>query len=109
MLRDVESPGRRLPSAARTITVLAVGLLVLDGVLLCLAGFWTGRVTLALAGAFFMLCAGLVVRYWRRTRRKLQEIAADQTALRSEMAALSEALRRGDSGDAGQRERPHPS
>lgn len=83
-----------LPPRGRALTYLAVGFLLLDGVLLGLAGLWSGRPGL-LAGA--VACAGLaagVVLLWRRQRRLLAEMAEAREAVRTEARALRELLRR---------------
>ena len=61
----------------RTITILAVGFLGLDGVLLMLAGLWSARMGLVVWGVIFSLGAGLVVRYWKRYVRTLEELGQD--------------------------------
>ncbi len=63
---------RRRPG--RLVTILAVGFLGLDGVLLVMAGLWSGRVGLLLWGIGFGLGAVAVLFYWRRYIRGLQEL-----------------------------------
>jgi hypothetical protein len=58
----------------RTVTVLAVGFLVLDGALLTMAGVWSGRLGLILWGIVCGAGAAGVFYYWRRHLRGLREI-----------------------------------
>jgi membrane protein implicated in regulation of membrane protease activity len=63
---------RRRPG--RLVTILAVGFLALDGVLLIMAGLWSGRWGLSLWGMGFALGAVAVWFYWRRYLRGLREL-----------------------------------
>lgn len=58
----------------RVVTVLAVGFLALDGVLLILAGVWSSSLVLAGLGVAFCLAAVAVVLYWKRYRRQLGDL-----------------------------------
>jgi hypothetical protein len=84
----------------KALTVLAVGCLLLDGVLLLLAGIW-GRRAGPLAGGIFCLCAaGGVALLWRRHQRAVTELDEARRAVQAEIQALR-ALVRGDSAPPG--------
>ncbi len=71
--------------SGRTLTVLAVGFLLLDGALLLLAGMWSGRLGLIVWGTVFVLGAIGVGAYWKRHTRHLREL---QEALQTEAMEL---------------------
>ena len=75
-------------------TLLAVGFLVLDGVLLVLAGLWGRRLGPAVGGLCCLAAAGLVQLYWRRHRRAVEELAQARRAVQDEVRALRDLLRR---------------
>jgi len=77
----------------RGITILAVGFLGLDAVLLGMAGWWTRRQDLLLVGGVLLLAAWGVLLLWRRQRRRLAEIAAAQAALKSAAGDLRVLIR----------------
>lgn len=82
------------PPRGRALTYLAVGFLLLDAVLLGLAGLWSRRPGL-IGGA--ALCGGLalaVLLLWRRQRRLLAEMADAREAVQTEARALRDLLRR---------------
>ena len=81
------------PPAFRTLTLVAVGFLALDGAALLGVGLWSGRVALLVAGAGLLLAVGLVLLFWRRHLRRLDEIAAARRELRDEAEAMRRALR----------------
>jgi hypothetical protein len=56
-------------------------------------GLWSGRVALLVAGAGLLLAVGLVLLFWRRHLRRLDEIAAARRELRDEAEAMRRALR----------------
>jgi predicted alpha/beta hydrolase len=73
MGRDIKL--RRHPG--RIITTVAVGFLLLDAVLLFLAGLWSDRLGLMLWGAGFGAAAVTVYVSWRRYLRHLRQLRAD--------------------------------
>ena len=73
-IRSTRRGGSARTQPGRTITVLAVGFLVLDGALLTMAGVWSGRFGLILWGVGFGAAAAGVFYYWRRHLRRLREI-----------------------------------
>ncbi len=77
------------------MTILAVGFLVLDGVLLLLAGLWTHRWGPLLGGAVCLAGAAGVVWLWRRHQRQVADLATARQAVREEVLALR-ALVRGE-------------
>jgi len=79
---------------SRTLTVVAVGFLVLDGILLLLAGIWTGRSGLIVGGVGFSGAAVLVVVAWRVHVRRLEDLHAAFEARERELAALQDAIDR---------------
>lgn len=82
----------------RTMTILAVGLLVLDGLLLVLAGIWTRSPWLGGGGAALLLVAGLIALYYRRYQRQLEAIERSREELREQIGTLRELLRRREEG-----------
>ncbi len=89
-----------VPVRGRALTLVAVGFLLLDGVLLLFAGVW-GRQAGPLAGGILCLgAAGGVVLLWRRHRRRVAELAEARRAVQEEARALR-ALLRGDPAPPG--------
>lgn len=81
----------------RTVTVIAIGALGLDGVLLILAGVATGRTSLTLVGLGCLAGGVLVWQYWKRYRRLLEELRHERAALGREAEELRRVLREGQS------------
>lgn len=81
------------------MTILAVGLLMLDGVLLLLAGIWTRSAWLDAGGAALLLLGGLIAGYYRRYQRQLEAIDRSREELRQQIHALRDLLRRPDEGE----------
>jgi hypothetical protein len=79
--------------AARTITLLAAGLLALDAVLLALAGLWSARPGLVAWGAVLGAGAIGVLVLRRRYVKRLEELADARRALRGELGDLARTLR----------------
>ena len=77
----------------RTLTVIAVGFLVLDGFLLGLAGLWTRDLVLMLLAGVLLVIALLVVAFWRRQLQRLEEIASARQEMREEARALRELVK----------------
>ena len=75
------------------MTVIAVGVLLLDGVLLGVAGLWSDRPGLMISGIVLLGLAGGVVLLWRRQLRILAEINAARAEMREEASALRELVR----------------
>ena len=61
----------------RIITTVAVGFLLLDAVLLFLAGLWSDRLGLMLWGTGFGAAAVAVYASWRWYLRHLKQLRAD--------------------------------
>ena len=80
------------PLASRALTFLASGFLGLDGAMLLAVGWWTGRPAFGVVGAVLLLSSGLVLVYWRRHLRQLEEIAAARRALRDDTESLRRLL-----------------
>jgi hypothetical protein len=78
----------RAHPASRPLTLLAFGFLLIDAVLLTLAGLWSQRGALLVLGAVFALAAAGVLVYWRAHQKRLAEIAEAQRELKAEMEAL---------------------
>jgi hypothetical protein len=79
--------------ASRTLTIVAAGFLGFDGAALVGLGVWAGRTSLVFVGLVLFLSSGLVLFSWRRYQRRIEEIAADRTALREEVKGLRDLLR----------------
>lgn len=73
--------------------MLAVGFLLLDGVLLLLIGLWSPSPRHVVGGAVCLVLAGGVVLLWRRQRRLQAELAAARAEVRDEARALRDLLR----------------
>ena len=82
-------PARR----GRALTIIAVGVLSLDGVLLLLAGLWSHHPILLAMGAVMLLLAVGVNLLWRRQVRVLDEIAQARAEMQAEVQALQGILR----------------
>lgn len=82
-------PARR----GRVLTIIAVGGLTLDGVLLLLAGLWSHRPILLALGAVMLLFAVGTYFLWRRQVRVLEEIAQARAEVRAEVQAIQGILR----------------
>jgi membrane protein implicated in regulation of membrane protease activity len=78
--------------ASRTLTIIAAGFLGFDGATLLGLGIWAGRTSLVVVGLVLFLSSGVVLLYWRRYQRRLEEIAADRHALREEVKELRNLL-----------------
>jgi hypothetical protein len=76
------------------MTLVAVGCLILDGVLLALAGFWARRAELVLGGATSLVLALAVVYLWRRHKRTLAELRRARREVADEARALRDLVRR---------------
>jgi len=70
------------------MTTFAVGLLLLDGVLLLIAAFWARNWLLGILGCAFILLAGVVILYWRRYQRALEDVMRARDALKAEAQEL---------------------
>jgi hypothetical protein len=82
--------------SGRAMTIIAVGFLELDGVLLGLAGLWHHEWSLLIPGFGLAMAGGIVLLYWRRHRRRLEEIAAARQEMRGEVQALREMIKQQD-------------
>jgi hypothetical protein len=78
----------------RVATVVAVGALGLDGLLLLGAGSWSDSTGLVLGGVTCLLLAGLVLLGWRRHRRIAAELAEARRELRQEVESLRQLIRK---------------
>lgn len=74
-------------------TWIAVGVLVLNALLLGAAGLVAGRLFLVGAAGLSLLGARAVVVAWRRHLRSLDELTAARQALRDEALALRELVK----------------
>ena len=77
---------------SRTLTFIAAGFLGFDGATLIGLGLWAGRTSLVVIGVVLFLSSGLVLHHWRRHQRRIQEIAAEQRALREDVKDLRNLL-----------------
>jgi uncharacterized membrane protein YccC len=79
---------------SRTLTTVAVGFLLLDGVLLGWAGLDLGRPWLVGAAGVCVAAALLVVGVWRRYRRTLQELEDARREMKQDVESLRDLLDR---------------
>ena len=76
----------------RTLTTAAIGFLLLDAVLLVIAGLWAKRIALLLGAVACALMAVVVVVAWRRYRRAMEEVRAARRAMMSEVESIRDLL-----------------
>jgi membrane protein implicated in regulation of membrane protease activity len=79
--------------AFRSLTLVAAGFLAFDGAALTGLGVWSGRDAFLVAGVVLFLSSGLVLIFWRRHLRRLDEIAEARRDLRDETEGLRRLLR----------------
>ncbi len=82
----------RYRTPSRTLTTVAVGFLVLDGLLLAYGGLSLHRALLVVWGAVCLVGAGLVVFGWRRYHRAMADLERARQELHAEVASLRELL-----------------
>jgi uncharacterized membrane protein YqjE len=80
----------------RAVTLFALGLLLLDGVLLLAAGVMTGRMGPVAGGLVCLLAAAAVAAFWRSHRRRIAELRAAQREVQAEVRALRALITRKD-------------
>ena len=85
MSRDLRTPSRAL-------TTLAVGFLLLDGVLLTYSGLAVHRAVLVVWGGVCLIAAVLVVMGWRRYRRVVAELERARRDMRTEVESIRDLL-----------------
>lgn len=77
---------------SRTLTIVAVAFLTFDGAALAWMGLATGRMVLLPVGLVFFVAAGLILLYWRRHLRRLQEIADERRGVKDEIREMQRLL-----------------
>lgn len=82
-------------SATRAGLVAAIGFLLLDAVLLGLAGIWMDRPILIFWGVVFAGGAACMPWVWRRYLAQLGELDDARRAMRKEVEGLRGSLRNG--------------
>ncbi len=84
-----------MPRAPRTrvLLVLAVGVLLLDAVLLISAGVWADRVDLVVGGAASAIVAAGLLLFWRRYLKRLADIDIARHDLKNEVKELGSLTR----------------
>jgi len=90
----VTAPSGPRAGASRVLTTIAIGILVLDGVLLLLAGWDQGRGLVMGGGLVSLALAGVMHWAWRRHRRLREEVARERQALAEEARAMRDLLTR---------------
>lgn len=78
----------------RALTTFAIGILVLDGVLLLIAGWEQGRVLLVGGGVVSLVLAGVMHWAWKRHQRLRGEVARERQALADEARDMRELVHR---------------
>ena len=81
------------PLAFRWLTLFAAGFLAFDGAALAGLGIWSGRRAFLVTGVVLFLSSGLVLLFWRRHLRRLDEIDQARRDLRNEAEELRRLLR----------------
>jgi len=79
----------------RVLLVVAVGVLLLDAVLLISAGVWTDRMGLVGGGAVSAVIAAALLLYWRRHLKRLADIDAARLDLKNAVKELGKLTRDG--------------
>ena len=80
----------------RMMTILAVGLLLLDGVLLLVAAYYLRNWGMAVLGVLLLLMSGAIALYYRHYVRTLAEVQQAKEALQGELAELRRLVRERD-------------
>jgi membrane protein implicated in regulation of membrane protease activity len=80
----------------RTMTTFAVGLLLLDGILLLIASWYLKSWGMALLGLVLFIMAGIVLAYYRRYARTLAEVEQAKESLQAEVAELKRLIKHRD-------------
>jgi hypothetical protein len=88
------------PRGGRALTIIAVGFLLLDALLLAYAGLKTSRLILVGTAAVLGLVAWGVLLLWKRQRARLDEIGQARQALRNEARDLRTLLSQRKGGGA---------
>lgn len=81
------------PVRGRALTFVAVGFLLLDGVLLLCAGLWGRQASAFFGGVLCLGAAGGVVWLWRKHQRAVAELAEARREVQEEARALRALLR----------------
>jgi membrane protein implicated in regulation of membrane protease activity len=81
------------PLASRSLALVAAGFLAFDGAALVGLGIWSGRGAFLVTGVVLFLSSGLVLLFWRRHLRRLDEIDEARQELRDEAEELRRLLR----------------
>jgi membrane protein implicated in regulation of membrane protease activity len=81
------------PLAFRSLTLVAASFLAFDGAALAGLGIWSGRRAFLVTGVVLFLSSGLVLLFWRRHLRRLDEIDDARRDLREEAEELRRLLR----------------
>ncbi len=79
---------------SRAITTAAVGVLLLDAILLTYAGVALRRPGLLVWAVVCLALAGVALLAWRRYRRAMNEIAVARREMRHDIEAIRELLHR---------------
>ena len=88
-----------MKAPSRTLTTVAMGILLLDAALLAYAGVWFGRASLVVGAGVCGILALVVALGWRRYRRTLVEIDAARRDMRQEVESIRELLHRHQPND----------
>lgn len=84
------------PIRGRGVTLFAVGLLALDGVMLLIAGVVIGGWGAVAGGLGCLLAAVLVAWLWSRHRRRVAELRNARREVQAEVRALQALITRKD-------------
>lgn len=77
------------PPRTRVALVVAVGVLLLDAILLITAGLWDDRIGLVAGGVASGVVALVLLLLWRSHQRRVAEIDVARRDLRQQVAELS--------------------
>lgn len=91
-MTDAPTPPPVSRPRKRTLTVLAGGMLLLDGILMLIAGWFTRSWILAALGIGFFVLAGGTIAYYFRYQRALADVERARDALKAEAALLRQLI-----------------
>ncbi len=75
------------------VTAIAIFFLAIDGILLAWVGIWSERSALLFWGGVFLAGAAVVIIFYRRHRRKMDELRLAKQSMLREIEAMRKVAR----------------